>query len=159
MRLILAIFCLLAGTAFGLYHSAELKRREKLLAEIIQLLENMAVQIRYRALPLGELFSELKGGEFLKAVGANIIHPLNHREAWNAAVAEFPELVEERDILISIGNSLGSSDTAGQVAMLELNKELLRARLAEASEAATKKGAMYRSVGVLSGLGLAIIVV
>ena len=147
------------GTAFGLYRSAELKRREKLLAEIIQLLENMAVQIRYRALPLGELFSELQGGIFLQHVGANIIRPLNHREAWNAAVAEFPELVEERDILISIGNSLGSSDTAGQVAMLELNKELLTARLAEAAEAATKKGAMYRSVGVLSGLGLAIIIV
>jgi stage III sporulation protein AB len=158
MRLILAIFCLLAGTVFGLYRSAELKRRERLLAEIIQLLENMAVQIRYRALPLSELFNELQGSEFLERVGANCVRP-KWREAWNAAAADFPELIEERDILVSIGNSLGSSDTAGQVAMLELNKELLTSRLAEASDTATKKGAMYRSVGVLAGLGLAIIIV
>jgi stage III sporulation protein AB len=146
------------GTGFGLYRSAELKRRERLLAEIIQLLENMAVQIRYRAVPLGELFESLNGGEFLARVGENCVGTLNYREAWNTAVSEFPELEAERDILLSVGNSLGSSDTAGQVAMLELNKELLTVRLAEAAETASRKGAMYRSVGFLSGLGAAIIV-
>jgi stage III sporulation protein AB len=158
MRLILAVFCLLAGTVIGLYRSAELKRRELLLAEIVQLLEKMAVQIRYRALPLGELFESLDGGEFLKTVEANAAR-LNRRDAWNSAAASFPELTEERDILVSIGNSLGNSDTAGQTAMLELNKELLTSRLAEAADAVTRKGAMYRSVGILTGLGIAIIIV
>lgn len=117
----------------------------------------MAVQIRYRALPLGELFETLNGGLFLGAVLENA--DINKREAWNAAADEFPALKEEREILLSIGNSLGSSDTAGQIAMLELNKELLASRLAEASDAAARKSAMYRSVGILAGLGLAIIVV
>jgi len=117
----------------------------------------MAVQIRYRALPLGELFGALCGGEFLDAVTESAA--LNKREAWSAAADKFPALKEEREILMSIGSSLGNSDAAGQAAMLELNKELLSARLAEAADAAARKGAMYRSVGVLSGLGLAIIIV
>jgi len=119
----------------------------------------MAVQIRYRALPLGELFSELQGGEFLQLIMNNEQLTMNWREKWAEAVDSFPTLKGEREILLSIGNSLGNSDSAGQIAMLELNKELLSARLVEASDAASRKGAMYRSVGVLSGLGLAIIVV
>lgn len=156
------MFCLLAGTLGGLYRSAELKRRERLLAELIRLLESMAVQIRYRALPLAELFAELSvtvDSEFLQLTIDNGKLTMNWREAWNKTVSEFPELTGERDILVAVGNSLGNSDTAGQLAMLELNKELLTARLAEAADTASRKGTMYRSVGVLSGLGLAIIVV
>jgi len=143
-----------------LHRSAGLKRRETLLLEITQLLESMAVQIRYRALPLAELFGALNGGEFLEHVGAGFhARPdINYREAWNEAVNFFPELSEEREILLSVGNSLGGSDTAGQIAMLELNKNLLQTRLGAASETAQKKGAMYRSVGLLTGLGLAIMV-
>jgi stage III sporulation protein AB len=119
----------------------------------------MAVQIRYRALPLGELFASLQGGEFLQLIMNKEQGTMNWREKWNAAIDELPVLKEDREILLSVGSSLGNSDTAGQLAMLELNKELLAGRLAEASDAAARKGAMYRSVGILSGLGLAIIVV
>jgi len=132
-----------------------------LLLEITQLLESMAVQIRYRALPLAELFGALNGSEFLETVGAGFhARPnINYRDAWNNAVDSFSELAEEREILLSIGNSLGGSDVSGQIAMLELNKELLQKRLGAASETAQKKGAMYRSVGLLTGLGLAIMVI
>jgi stage III sporulation protein AB len=119
----------------------------------------MAVQIRYRALPLGELFGSLQGGEFLQLIMNNEQGIMNWREKWCEAANELFKLEEDREILLSVGSSLGNSDTAGQTAMLELNRELLAGRLAEASEAAARKGAMYRSVGMLAGLGLAIIVV
>ena len=141
-----------------MYRSAELKKREKLLSEILQLLEKMAVQIRYRALPLGDLFIELQGGVFMDEVLKN--SDSNWRNSWNKAVSQFTELDDgDRELLISIGNSLGGSDAAGQTAMLELNRELLSARLKTASETAAKKGAMYRSVGVMVGLGLAVMVI
>ena len=141
--------------------SAELRKRERLLAEIVHLLEKMAVQIRYRAMPLSDLFGMLKGDVFIDAVLAQAgdVRSPNWHIAWNQAVKGFPELdVGDREVLISIGNSLGGSDAAGQTAMLEFNRELLLARQKDAADCFSKKGAMYRSVGLLSGLGLAVIV-
>jgi stage III sporulation protein AB len=147
------------GAAFGFHRSGELKSRERLLREILSLLESMATQIRYRALPLGELFGAMKSdGEFITAVHEKAAYQ-NWRGAWVAAAQSFPELTDgDKEVLCSIGNALGGSDTAGQVAMLELNKELLSARLKDAAQNYSKKGVMYRSVGILSGLGLGIVV-
>jgi len=127
--------------------------------EIMGLLEGMATQIRYRALPLGELFGVVKSdGEFIAAVTDKAAYQ-NWRGAWNAAAESFPELTDgDKEVLFAVGNALGGSDTAGQVAMLELNRELLSARLRDAAQNYSKKGIMYRSVGILSGLGLGIMV-
>ena len=160
MRVALAIFFITAGTAAGLYRSAELKKREALLSEIIRLLEKMAVQIRYRALPLGELFAEVNAGRFIEKVNRYNGSGVNWRGAWNEAVCDFSELTaEDREILLAVGNSLGQSDAEGQISMLEQERQLLCAHLKEAAESSAKKGAMYRSVGLLAGLGLAIIVI
>jgi stage III sporulation protein AB len=126
----------------------------------VGLLESMAVQIRYRELPLGDLFGVLSGGAFLQRTIDNSGFTMNNwRSAWNAAADELFTVDGDREILLSIGNALGGSDTAGQIAMLELNRELLQARLREAAEMSARKGAMYRSVGLLTGLGLAVIVI
>lgn len=164
IRMIFAIVCVMAGTVIGLYRSAELKKRERLLSEMVRLLEKMSVQIRYRALPLGDLFDTLKGDDFINAVleqsKSETVQNPNWHDAWNNAVNGFPELDEgDKELLKSVGNSLGGSDTAGQTAMLELNRELLANRLRGASENFSKKGAMYRSVGLLTGLGLAVIII
>jgi len=119
----------------------------------------MAVQIRYRALPLGELFEYYKDNRFIAAV-LERAEGQNWRGAWNEAADGFPELNDgDVELLTAIGNALGTTDTAGQTAMLELHQNLLMTRLTEAAEASGRKGAMYRSVGVLTGLGLAIIVI
>lgn len=163
MRIVLAIFFIIAGTAAGLYRSAELKKREILLAELLRLLEKMSAQIRYRALPLGDLFTELDsagGGKFINKVAEYANNGVNRRGAWNEAVCDFGELDPgDREILLSVGNSLGGSDIAGQLSMLELSGELLAVRQREAAETSSRKGAVYRSVGLLAGLGLAIIVI
>ncbi|MCL2108462.1 MAG: stage III sporulation protein AB [Oscillospiraceae bacterium] len=161
MRVFLAVFFVIAGTAAGLAQGAKLKRREQLLSEVIRLLENLAVQIRYRALPLGEFFagSVSSNGRFTERITAHINSGVNWRGAWSEAVCDFAELDDgDREILAEVGSCLGGSDAAGQISMLELNKELLTARLKEATADSAKKAAMYRSVGLLSGLAIGIMV-
>jgi stage III sporulation protein AB len=128
------------------------------------LLEKMSAQIRYNASPLGDLFGTLSkdGGEFINTVGAchGTDGQINWRTAWNAAVSGFSEFNDgDKELLLTVGNSLGSSDTAGQVNMLGLHRELLTVRCGEAAETAANKGAVYRSVGLLTGLGMAIMVI
>ena len=48
------------------------------------------------------------------------------------------------------------ADTDGQLSMLEMSKSLLQSRLEQAREDYSKKGRMYRSTGVLLGIGAAV---
>lgn len=117
----------------------------------------MALLIRYRALPVKELFQELSRYEFIQRVsewgGAG-------RENWVSVANELTELEEsERGIVKSIGLSLGTSDINGQLSMLEMNSQLLAKQIEIAHEQYMKKGRLYRSVGILAGLFVAILVI
>lgn len=158
-----AIIFIAAGMFLGMYQSFKLKRREDFLSEILQLLEEMSVQMKYRMLPVEQLIEEMSGGRFIFIDKVyEILKSKNNydwRFAWEKAVVETSEINgEDCELLISVGKQLGNSDINGQLALLELNKSLFRARFSEAVAENNKKGKMYRSVGLLAGLGVAIII-
>lgn len=158
-----AIIFVAAGIFLGLYQSLKLKKREEALTEILRFLEEMSVQIHYRILPVEQLIAEMSGGRFrfLDSVyeKLNEQKSIDWRTAWEDAAKDTNELnAEDRELLISVGKQLGTSDVAGQLAMFELNKALFSSRLAGASEENLKKSKMYRSVGLFAGLGAAAII-
>lgn len=152
------------GAFIGLYQSGKLKRREACLSEIVRFLEEFGVQISYRSLPVEQLIHETNRAEsgFINLVDKKLSE-IKHNDwhsAWNQAVEETSELnKEDKELLFSLGSQLGSSDVSGQVALLEMNKNLFSRKLTEAIGENSKKGKMYRSVGVLAGLGIAVIII
>ena len=131
--------------------------REESLRELTQVFREMALLIRYRALPVKELFFELSRYEFIRRVAE---WGETGRENWAAAADELSELGEqERGIVKSIGLSLGTSDIGGQLSMLEVNSQLLAKYVDEAHEQYMKKGKLYRSFGILAGLLAAILII
>lgn len=117
----------------------------------------MALLIRYRALPVSELFNELSRYEFIRRVSewGNA-----GRENWVSVTNELTELEDtERGIVKSVGMSLGTSDINGQLSMLEVNSQLLAKQVEIAHEQYIKKGKLYRSAGILAGLFVAILVI
>lgn len=143
----------------GLYFSQRLKSREETLKEIIQLLREMSLLIRHRALTVEELFNELSRYTFIQSIcDPEAIG--DFRSCWLKSVNELSELqFEEREILKSVGLSLGTSDIEGQLSMLEVNIELLSTYVSDAHEQYNKKAKLYRTCGILGGLFLAIIVI
>jgi stage III sporulation protein AB len=120
----------------------------------------MALLIRHRALPLGDLFTELSHYGLIRSLIRNRETEAgsSFRESWYCAADELTELGEsERAIVKSIGRSLGTSDTDGQLAMLAVNSALLTKHGDEAHEQYIKKGKLYRSFGLLAGLFTAIL--
>lgn len=118
----------------------------------------MTLLIRYRALPVKELFRELSRYDFIKSV--SIPESGDFRESWTNAADSLYELDKsERDIVKSVGFSLGNSDVEGQLSMLEVNAALLKNNADKAGELYLKKGKMYRSFGVLGGLLAAVMII
>jgi stage III sporulation protein AB len=115
----------------------------------------MALLIRFRTLPVRELFAELSRYEFIRAVGASE----DFRDNWAKAADDLTELQEgERGVLKSVGAALGTSDVDGQLSMLEVNTRLLDKYADEAHEQYERKGKLYRTCGLLAGLFAAILI-
>jgi stage III sporulation protein AB len=115
----------------------------------------MALLIRFRTLPVRELFTELSRYEFIRNIGATE----DFRGKWAAAADELAELQEgERDVLKSVGLALGTSDVDGQLSMLEVSAKRLSDYGDEAHAEYLKKGKLYRTCGLLAGLFAAILI-
>jgi stage III sporulation protein AB len=165
LKILAALSSIGIGTAAGLYFSYRLKMREESLHEIIRALREMSLLIRYRALTVHELFRELSRYEFINSVvksgeelPPNI--PSDFRGGWSEAADGLTELERgERGVIKSIGLSLGTSDTEGQLSMLEVNLQLLSKYKEEAREEYIKKGKLYRSFGLLAGMFIAVVII
>jgi len=146
------------GTVAGLYFSFRLKMRVDSLRELTQVLREMAMLIRHRALPVKDLFSEMSRYEFVAQAGSSV--GADFRAGWLKAADSLAELSEnERAVVKSVGMALGTSDVAGQIAMLEVNAGLLAGFAVESNEQYLKKGKLYRTCGVLAGLFLAVLII
>ena len=161
MKLILACMAFWVCTAEGMRRSALLKQREQLLAELSAMLCGFAIEIRCTAPTLSELCSAATG------VFANLLRECKDgsrdiREAWENACGRLSALPcsgrEETALLRELGASLGKSDAQGQLALIELYRERLAQCEKQASQELLQKGRLYRSLGVLCGLGAAVMV-
>jgi len=82
-------------------------------------------------------------------------------EAWRLSLKEMKDELyfqqEELDILYRFGDQLGSSDREGQVKFIQLTLMQLREEEKKARAVREKYEKMYRSLGLLGGIALAII--
>lgn len=83
--------------------------------------------------------------------------------AWKCSVENSSKQLhlEKSDLslLISIGNILGSADSKSQTDELNLLAGFLNKNLESALTAYNTQGRLYRSLGVLSGIGIAIVLI
>jgi stage III sporulation protein AB len=143
----------------GAYYSLRLKKREETLRELTQMLCEMSILIRHRRLSVGEIFSELERYEFIANIGDSE-NTRRWRDNWNYVADGLTYLkAEERNVLKSVGATLGTSDADGQLAMLKANAELLEGFRAEAYKEYLAKGKLYRTCGVLAGIFAAIMII
>ncbi|HHY81454.1 MAG TPA: stage III sporulation protein AB [Clostridiales bacterium] len=82
-------------------------------------------------------------------------------EAWRSSLDNLKDELhlqqEDLDILRRFGDQLGSSDREGQVKFIQLTLMQLREEEKKARAAREKYEKMYRSLGLLGGIALAII--
>ncbi len=157
MRLAAAALILLCCALEGMRRSFSLKKRVDFLGEIVSMLTDFAIEIRFRAPTLDELL-RTQTGSFAKLVEAELENGFDVRAAWEKTCDAFSQKNEETALLRELGKSFGTSDSEGQLRLLELyTKRFSRLRDSVEAEYSRKGKALVR-VGMLCGAAGAVLV-
>ncbi len=165
-RIIAAIMFSVAGAVAGISFSERLKNELELCRNIREMLLTSAVIIRCRADDVYKIGAELRHDKslekltFLQKLPENYNPEGNFREIWTDAVNSQKNLPEDaKRILCEFGTTLGQSDIEGQlvsIGALGENAEILEKKY---SEMYSQKGRLYRSVGMLFGVMVGILII
>lgn len=165
MLKLLGLFCVvLCGAGCGFAASAALRRQVVFCDTLRLFLEELGILMRWNGDTLPVLLGDLADKQtytpltFLKNVIPQLEKGIVFSEAWKAAIQSMRRLPEElRRLLLSLGESLGTSDLEGQMKTLAQHQQQLSRICQSAAEQYHKKGKLYRSIGLLGGMSAALL--
>lgn len=163
---ILLLAILLASSYIGFLISDKYKRRVEELKEIKKGLHIFETKIRYTGEPIPEIFSELSMN-LDKNIG-KLFKDASHRmqektakDAWQEAINNLKTSMtkEDKEVLKGLGKLLGKTDIEGQVSQIDLTSNFMDSQIEKAEKELLKNDKLYRTLGVVSGLALVIILI
>lgn len=170
LKFIGCLFIFLACSGLGQIIGSGFYARVREISALRTALQMLETEIVYSQTPLPEAFQSISirstgvVRNIFNAAAANLKNRLYSTvgEAFEKAVDSVKDRVslakDDFEILKSFGHSLGSSDIDGQVKSFRLVIKQLEQQEIKAHEASIKNGKMYKSLGLLSGLAIAIII-
>lgn len=163
MKLLGAVLVLLAATLYGFFRSMQYARRPRQIRELTSLLLRMETAIVYGSTPLPEALASLSRqaaeplAAMLRDIGEGLRlqpeRPLRElwREAaergWRRSAMREPEF----EAFAQLGHILGLSDRTDQAKHLKLAAAQLNAEEETARDEQRRYETMWRSLGVLVG--------
>lgn len=158
------IVIIAASLMTGLTLSDRVKRHYVHLKNIVLMLNETEIMLRYNACTIKELFAHLKACSELKTLDFLDVRTVNASDIKETVVDKIQatslELSEdEKKSLISFFRELGSTDMQGQLAIVKHYKEYFNGRAAAVYEECGSKCRLYRSLGALGGAFLAVIII
>lgn len=169
-KLLGCIMVLLSSGFLGYVLSSDCKKRPRQLRELQSMLQMFENQISYLSDVLADAFGRISaaGGEtgifFIDTVERlRSGRSLSAAQAWEEAVRGNIKKTslnrEDEEILVSFGKLLGGSDLEGQVKNIRLTLYQLRSQEQKAEESRKRNESMYRSLGILGGLAVVIVLI
>lgn len=165
LHLLAAAMLILSGAFCGAYYSEKLKNRVRICTDAERLLRICAAMIRSSRRDIFNIIKALKS-EGLSELGFLFELPEEYsadcdvRNCWrNALIRDRSIPAEEKAVLTELGQILGTTDAEGQlsgIASLLVRMEELRE---QRREEYLRKGKLYRSLGVMAGVSVGIILI
>lgn len=151
--------------SLGVHFSDRLKEKVKILNSLEFMFDDILIMVRYKAMTVYDIITELRKKEisdtlsFLKKI--EFSSEISFSGNWSSSIDEtdMPLSVEELNLLKSFGSSLGSSDIEGQISTIELYKHNFIALYKKACNDYEKKSKLYKSLGVISGAFIIIMLI
>lgn len=130
------------------------------------LLNEFSISIQYTAPTVWQLMdnaynnSEFKDIKFLKIFHDEFSFDIPFETLWNSSInKDFSLKRSEKDVLFSLGSSLGKVGCEESVSNIHLAMNRLKVIENQSIEEYTKKGTLFRWLGVLIGIAISIIIV
>ncbi len=158
MRIILSFIAFAVCTIFGMKKSRELKKRVEFLDEIIMMLNNFSVEIKFGNPELSELISR-ENGCFAKKVNEYLEELSDIKTAWEKACGELPEKSKAAALLKELLPALSKSGSEGAIMTVSLYSERFARLEKQAAEEYSRKGKALKQIGALCGAAAAILIV
>ena len=161
-----AVFIFAACGGVGYSVAAAQKREEYFLHTLLDLLQFMENELRYRLTPLPQLchLTATQTNGILQEIFSNLEQELNYQTAPDACSCMYSALQKSREVpasvrrlLIQLGNSLGKFDLEGQLSGLQA----VHCRCAEEVKWCVKdcevRQRSYRTLALCAGAALIIL--
>jgi len=159
------ISIVISTSLIGIFSSDKLKNRVKELNLINYMLEEIEILIRYKAMTVYEIVDTLRQNQafnifsFLNNIDNNMQIPF--KTSWENNIDKMQSSLSQSDLklLKSFGGSLGTSDISGQISTIKIYKENFLKLEKDATSVYEKKSKLYRSLGVLVGAFVSILLI
>lgn len=161
-----AVLVVFSCGGFGFRIAGSYRRNERLLRQLLNVLDTMESELRYRLTPLTELsrMAARDTGGVLRDVFLNLIRELDWQSepdaqsCMRAAMDRCHDLpASVRRPLRQLGQTLGRFDLAGQLQGLSAVKETCRRELAHLERNRDVRLRSYQTLGLCAGAALAIL--
>jgi stage III sporulation protein AB len=170
LRLTGCLIVISISVAIGNLLAKGYSNRVRNLLDFITVLNIFYTKIRYGQETIGNIFLDVR--REIKRDINKIFYEVGTRfdtseepvdKIWNDVIEKnFRDLdlnFEDERILLDFGTSLGRSDIEGQLRNIEMTIEKLKSQLIGARDLRDKYGKIYKTVGTLGGVALAIILI
>lgn len=172
----IAIAAVFAGcTILGLLYSKRLNSRLKILEELFSFIRRLEIEMRYAGMPLAEAIhaagkkSQNNAQRFFDTLALEINgkNGMKFEDVFQTLLLEkkrnddaFSALDKsDVEILTDFSKNLGATDWENQKKNFEHIENDMQSAICAAKENYTKKAKMYRTLGVLGGLFVAILLI
>lgn len=148
---------LTASCAMGFVMAGELGKRTKSLEEIYRSAVHIKTELEYRGADINDCFNR-RGRLFAQAYKYLQKEDILPCEALKRACKEALYLKDEdRAVINTYADNLNCEELGGQIANVKLLLESLRMCIRDSEEEYRSKNRLYKSGGVIAGLGFIIL--
>ena len=169
MKLAACALLILLGSGGGVFLSRRYQSRVRQLTKCDGFLNRLQTYLSMEKITTRELFERLSESEnfseltFLKKTADGLAGDVHFPAVWKKSLEESRmELAltgEDYRPLYALGELIGAYDAQSQQQGIDATRALLLEQLADAQEKSRKNGRLFRSLGILSGIAAAILII
>lgn len=166
IKIIIYTFIFLSCSLIGILISKRYSNRVNELMEFKKALNMFKTKIRYTYEPIPEIFREIS--ESIDSNISNVFKKAAEKmdvcaagDAWNLALKIEDLNIDEEDknALNNLSKLLGITDLEGQVSQIEMTSDFLDRQIRKAESLREKSEKMYRTLGMIMGMAIVIILI
>jgi len=164
LKIIILILIFITSYLIGNKIAKQYSKRVEELEDMKNSLNILETKIRFSKEPLAVIFKDIsnvsKNKEIFEKANENMKTMLVGN-SWRQAIESVNTNFKKKDIEIlkTLGNMLGKTDSKGQVNQIEEIKELLNIQIKNANSEKQKNEKLYKTLGMTIGLAIVIILI
>ncbi len=148
----------------GSFISHKNQKREKILEKILVMLRLVCTQIGYFQSPIDVIIDKLSQNEELKILDfleicKENLNELDFPDAWRVSVEQSEIHKSDKELLLSFGFNMGTSNIEGQLSNCEMHRELFENKLNSVRDKNRKNGKLYTALGIMTGCLIFVVLV